>query len=113
MTTLIVSFVTPCHVEPPLSPCQNAMHGGDWGSSVWRGGSPTHCSVTGRTVVGGAANRDVLLGGPLVVVVPPGNSPAPPAPEPNRLVWCEGAWVICLFACGLISAIAGGGVDDA
>src|SRR4051812_30046339 len=109
MTTLMVSRVTPFHVAPPLSPSQYGTHGGDCGSSICRGGLPTHLRCRGTTVVGVAA----AASGAVVVVVPISPStPSPPAPLPKRDDCSVGASWIALLACGLISAMAGGGVCD-
>src|SRR5687767_7288275 len=45
--TRISSPETPCHVSPPLSASKNGTHGGEFGSSVCRGGSPTQFFVIG------------------------------------------------------------------
>src|SRR5437870_3953512 len=41
-TTVTASPVTPLPVAPPFAPLNDAAHGGESGSSVWRGGVPTH-----------------------------------------------------------------------
>src|SRR5688572_3842527 len=99
MPTRTSSRVTPCAVAPPLSPSQYATHGGECGSSIWRGGSPTQRWARGTTVVGG--------GSVVVDATPPPSPPPPPPPSPNWLACSDGASVICSLACGLISAMAG------
>src|ERR1041384_994523 len=70
-TILISSPVTPGYVAPPLSPLNPGTHGGDRGSSVWRGGLPTHSRVGGMNCGGGG-----IGGGP-------GSGPMPLAPAPT------------------------------
>ena len=63
--------------DPPLSPSKNATHGGDSGSSVWRGGLPTHCLVDGvLPVPGGVPLRGLAyFVGAIVLVVLVGRLP--------------------------------------
>src|SRR3954447_842792 len=109
--TVIVSRVTPCQVAPPLSlPPQNATQGGDCGSSVCRGGSPTHRRTRapgGSARLGTAGGLTDARGdadGRAAVRSPT----SPPSPEPKSLVCSFGASLICSRGCGANSAMAGG-----
>lgn len=71
--TAISVPVTPVAVTPPLSPSKIvAWHGGDMGSSIWRGGSPTHERDRATRVVGASDDSPaagVVAAGATVVVV--------------------------------------------
>src|SRR5690349_6070906 len=106
----ILSLVTPFQVAPPLSPCQNGTHGGDWLSSICRGGSPMQRCVTGSGP-GSAGGLTLGNGEP-----PPPPGPGPraaslptPLPVPNLLDCSLGAFLICFTACGANCATVGGG----
>src|SRR5690348_15369225 len=75
------------------------MQGGDCGSSIWRGGSPTQWL---KTAFAGSPAGGVGVGDGWAVPV------APFWPLPNFDVCSEGACLIC-WAWGANSAIAGGG----
>src|SRR5688500_18401745 len=99
----ISSRVTPCHVAPPLSPDQYGTHGGDCGSSICRGGSPTHR----RTRATSIDSCEAAVDGSVLLQLPwasqsPARSVPPDRPGP--------AWgcVICSTAWGANSAIVGG-----
>ena len=87
---------------------KKGTHGGDWLSSIWRGGSPTHRRVTGSGDSGACAARVVVVvvggGGP----PPPGPSPSTPSPSPNSLFCASGAFLICWTACGARAATTRG-----
>src|SRR5688500_1376092 len=78
------SPVTPWYVAPKLSPSNDAEHGGERGSSVWRGGLPTHRLVNGvffeppGSVAGGGRSSSSSSSSP-----PPSPSP-PSAPSDSR-----------------------------
>src|SRR4051794_30656221 len=112
--TRISSPVTPRVVAPPLDPSKYGTHGGDCGSSVWRGGSPKQRRRRARSTVGWPGTVVVGPAGVVVVVVvgPPlaPDCSAPPGPWPFALACSDGAFWICWLACGANSAIAGGGV---
>src|SRR5687768_14785139 len=59
-TTVIEVAVTPRNVAPPLSPFQYGTQGGDWGSSICRGGDPKHCR-TRATSMGASGATSVVV----------------------------------------------------
>src|SRR5437763_753180 len=67
----ISESVTPREVCPPLSPSQYGTHGGDCGSSIWRGGSPMQrrTRAVSTTFLAAAPGTVVLETGAVVVVV--------------------------------------------
>src|SRR5438874_1662160 len=87
------------------------MHGGDCGSSVCRGGLPTHRRTRGRSMMGSVVvvvAPAAATGAAVVEVVVVGTSPSAPAPLPMLLVCSSGACLICWVAWGAYSAMAGG-----
>src|SRR5947208_16573747 len=96
--TRISSRVTPRDVAPPLSPDQNGTQGGDCGSSIWRGGSPTHLRTRGTMMGAFAAGTGVG------VAAEP--APAPPL-RPLLDDWSVGASVMFSTDCGANSAMVG------
>src|SRR5687768_13127919 len=105
MATVIESRVTPFAVAPPLSPDQNGTHGGDCGSSICRGGSPTHR----RTRATSIDSREVVVDGASVSQLPcVSQTPALSVrPDPVSPAW---GCMICSTAWGANSAMVGGGV---
>src|SRR5688572_3488945 len=101
----ISSRVTPSAVAPPLSPDQEGTQGGDWGSSICRGGSPTHCRARATSIDSCEAVVDrpssLHSDSPL-------QTPARCAPADRSSPAC--GCLICSTACGANSAIVGGGV---
>src|SRR5687767_10655267 len=100
------SRVTPLLVAPPFSPDQYGTHGGDCGSSICRGGSPTHLRTRGTSITCWS-----LAGSSGGMPPAPQACPAAHSPEPcPELLDCSaGASVIWSTACGANSAMLGGG----
>src|SRR2546426_12447675 len=98
-TTVTWSRVTPFDVAPPLSPDQYGTQGGDCGSSICLGGSPTHLRTRETSIgVGAPPPPGPAAHGPL-----PMQSPVP-GPVPLELDWSDGASVMLSTACGANSA---------
>src|SRR5919109_964170 len=98
--TVIVSLSTPFAVAPPFFPSKNGTHGGESGSSVWRGGLPTQ--FFGRGLNSGNGGGGTRGSAPI---------PSPPAPMPEDeavLVWLKfaDAAASCFPGTGAYSALA-------
>src|SRR5688500_746889 len=94
------SRVTPFAVAPPLSPDQYGTQGGDCGSSICLGGSPTQRRTRATSTACRAISSALTCSSSAEVSLdaPPGVAARSPVES-----------VICSTACGANSAMVGGG----